>query len=240
MKNYLLKLTILTFAAAMFTACGNSYESASPDITDRNDSLHYSFGYLQGANLANQGIDDVDMNNYVAGFMTAMDEADSSIINDGDMQALIQSYFQELQMRQMEERAAEADVNIEQGQAFLEENLQNSDVTETESGLQYRVLEEGDGPKPEATDRVQVHYEGSLITDEVFDSSYERGEPVTFPLNQVIPGWTEGVQLMSVGSKYQFFIPADLAYGNNPPQGSIIKPGSVLIFEVELLDIVEE
>ena len=239
MKNYALKLIVLTFVAAMVTACGNSYESATPEISDRNDSLHYSFGYLQGANLAGQGIDDVDMNNYVAGFMTAMDEADSSIINDGDMQALIQSYFQELQMRQMEERAAEADVNIEQGQAFLEENLQNSDVNETESGLQYRVIEEGDGPKPEATNQVQVHYEGSLISDEVFDSSYERGEPVTFPLNQVIPGWTEGVQLMSVGSKYQFFIPADLAYGNNPPQGSIIKPGSVLIFEVELLDIVE-
>lgn len=239
MKNYALKLIVLTFVAAMVTACGNSYESATPEISDRNDSLHYSFGYLQGANLAGQGIDDVDMNNYVAGFMTAMDEADSSIINDGDMQALIQSYFQELQMRQMEERAAEADVNIEQGQAFLEENLQNSDVNETESGLQYRVIEEGDGPKPEATNQVQVHYEGSLISDEVFDSSYERGEPVTFPLNQVIPGWTEGVQLMSVGSKYQFFIPADLAYGNNPPQGSIIKPGSVIIFEVELLDIVE-
>lgn len=239
MKNYVFKLIALTFAAALITACGNSFESATPNISDRNDSLHYSFGYLQGANLANQGIDDVDMNNYVAGFMTAMDEADSSVINDGDMQALIQSYFQELQMRQMEEQAAEADVNIEQGQAFLEENLQNSDVNETESGLQYRVIEEGDGPKPAATDQVQVHYEGSLITDEVFDSSYERGEPVTFPLNQVIPGWTEGVQLMSVGSKYQFFIPADLAYGNNPPQGSIIKPGSVLIFEVELLDIVE-
>ena len=239
MKNYVFKLITLTFAAALITACGNSYESATPNISDRNDSLHYSFGYLQGANLANQGIDDVDMNNYVAGFMTAMDEEDSSAINDDDMQALIQSYFQELQMRQMEDQAAEADVNIEQGQAFLEENLQNSDVNETESGLQYRVIEEGDGPKPEATDQVQVHYEGSLITDEVFDSSYERGEPVTFPLNQVIPGWTEGVQLMSVGSKYQFFIPADLAYGNNPPQGSIIKPGSVLIFEVELLDIVE-
>jgi len=239
MKNYVFKLIAITFAAALITACGNSYESASPNISDRNDSLHYSFGYLQGANLANQGIDDVDMNNYVAGFMTAMDEEDSSAINDDDMQALIQSYFQELQMRQMEDQAAEADVNIEQGQAFLEENLQNSDVNETESGLQYRVIEEGDGPKPEATDQVQVHYEGSLITDEVFDSSYERGEPVTFPLNQVIPGWTEGVQLMSVGSKYQFFIPADLAYGNNPPQGSIIKPGSVLIFEVELLDIVE-
>ena len=240
MKKTTSKLIIITFAALFATACGNSYESATPDIADRNDSLNYSFGYLQGANLANQGIDDIDMNNYIAGFMTAMDEADSSVINDGDMQALIQSYFQELQMQQMEERAAEADVNMEQGQAFLEENLQNSDVNETASGLQYRVLEEGDGPNPAATDRVQVHYEGSLISDEVFDSSYDRGEPVTFPLNQVIPGWTEGLQLMNVGSKYQFFIPADLAYGNNPPQGSIIKPGSVLIFEVELLDIVEE
>jgi FKBP-type peptidyl-prolyl cis-trans isomerase len=164
-------------------------------------------------------------------------EESEALIDQMEMQALLQTYFQDLQMRQMEERAAQADVNIQRGRAFLEENLNNSDVFETSSGLQYRVLVEGDGPKPSATDRVEVHYHGTLINDTVFDSSVDRGEPVTFGLNQVIPGWTEGVQLMNVGSKYQFFIPPDLAYGNNPPPGSPIEPGSVLIFEVELLDI---
>lgn len=222
--------------ALLLTACGNSFDSANADLSTQNDSLSYSFGYLQGSNLVSEGIDDIDFNNYMAGIKTAFDDAESQI-DEQAMQQLVQQYFQDLQMRQMEEQAAEADVNREQGRAFLEENLQNSDVYETESGLQYRVLEEGDGPKPEVTDEVEVHYRGTLISDEVFDSSYERGEPVTFPLQQVIPGWTEGVQLMNVGSKYQFFIPADLAYGNNPPPGSIIPPGAVLIFEVELLDI---
>lgn len=230
------KSTAVLGIVFLLAACGNSYESATADISTQSDSLSYSFGYLQGANLASEGIDDIDMNNYVAGFTTAVQEGEAEI-DDAAMQTLIQSFFQELQMQQMEDQAAEADVNMEQGQAFLEENLQNSDVSETESGLQYRVLEEGDGPSPQETDEVEVHYEGTLLNDEVFDSSYDRGEPVTFPLNRVIPGWTEGLQLMSVGSKYQFFIPANLAYGNNPPPGSIISPGAVLIFEVELLGI---
>lgn len=230
----------LTIVAAGFmlllSACGNSYESATADLSNQNDSLSYSFGYLQGSSLAAEGIDDIDMNNYIAGLQTAFDDAEAEI-DQMAMQTLIQTYFQELQMRQFEERAAQAEVNAEQGRAFLEENLQNSDVFETESGLQYRVIEEGDGEKPLATDEVMVNYRGTLLNEQEFDSS---AEPITFPLNRVIPGWTEGVQLMSVGSTYQFFIPAELAYGDNPPPGSIIEPGSVLIFEVELLDIIRD
>lgn len=229
---------ILTLAAVgtmlLFSACENSYDSATANLATQNDSLSYSFGYLQGSSLASEGIDDVDLNNYIAGLNTAFEQADAEI-DQMAMQTLIQTYFQELQMRQMEEQVAQAEVNKEHGRAYLEENLQNSDVSETESGLQYRVLEEGDGPSPAATDEVQVNYRGTLLNGEEFDSS---PEPVTFPLNRVIPGWTEGVQLMNVGSTYEFFIPSDLAYGDNPPPGSIIEPGSVLIFEVELLDIV--
>src|SRR5690625_5160132 len=140
-------------------------------------------------------------------------------------------------MRQYEERAAQAEVNAEQGRAFLEENLQNSDVFETESGLQYRVIEEGDGEKPLATDEVMVNYRGTLLNEQEFDSS---AEPITFPLNRVIPGWTEGMQLMSVGSTYQLCITSELAYGDILSPRSIIESGSLLIFEVQILDIISD
>lgn len=238
MKHLIYLLTLSFTLLVLGSGCGNSYQSSSANLSTQTDSLSYSFGYLQGSNLAAEGIDDddIDINNFVAGLKTGLDDGESEI-DQMAMQTLIQTFFQGLQMRQMERNAAEADLNIQRGNAFLEENLNNDDVFETDSGLQYRVLEEGSGARPSATDQVEVHYRGSLITDEVFQSSYDMGDPVTFLLNRVIPGWTEGIQLMTVGSKYQFFIPPNLAYGNNPPQGSSIPPGSVLIFEVELLDI---
>ncbi|WP_163935142.1 FKBP-type peptidyl-prolyl cis-trans isomerase [Paraferrimonas sp. SM1919] len=120
-------------------------------------------------------------------------------------------------------------------QAFLQQNAKDPNVITTSSGLQYKVLVDAEGPKPSASSNVEVHYHGTLIDGQVFDSSVERGQTISFGLNQVIPGWTEGLQLMSVGSKYQFFIPAHLAYGNR--NAGIIKPGSLLIFEVELFSI---
>jgi FKBP-type peptidyl-prolyl cis-trans isomerase len=122
------------------------------------------------------------------------------------------------------------------GQAFLKENAKKPGVVVTASGLQYLVLTKGDGPKPAATDRVTVNYRGTLINGTEFDSSYKRGQPATFPLNRVIPGWTEGVQLMPVGSKYRFFIPPELAYGKRGA-GGLIGPDATLVFEVELLGI---
>lgn len=236
MKKLFLPLIISIGLIGLLASCDSSLESSEANLNNQLDSLSYSFGYLQGGSLFNEGIEEVDVKNYLAGLNAAFKDEESAI-DEGAMQMLIQNFFGELQNRQMERQAAEADVNIAQGKAFLEENIMNSDVFETDSGLQYRVLEEGTGARPSATDEVEVHYEGSLLSDEVFDSSYERGDPIVFPLNRVIPGWTEGLQLMTVGSKYQFFIPAELAYGNNPPPGSIIPPGAVLIFEVELLDI---
>ena len=236
MKYLRLPLIIIFALFGSLISCSSDIESSEANLSNQLDSLSYSFGYLQGGSLVNEGIDEIDVKNYLAGLNTAFKEEDSAI-DEAAMQQLIQVFFSDLQTRQMERQAAEADINIAQGRAFLEENVLNSDVFETDSGLQYRVLEEGDGHTPTASDRVQVHYEGSLLNDQVFDSSYERGEPITFPLNQVIDGWTEGVQLMSVGSKYQFFIPSELAYGNTPPPGSTIPPGAVLIFEVELLGI---
>jgi len=129
-----------------------------------------------------------------------------------------------------------AEKNLKEGEAFLAENKKKKGVITTESGLQYLVLQEGDGPKPKATDRVKVHYRGTLLDGTEFDSSYKRGQPVTFMLNRVIAGWTEGVQLMKVGSKYRLFIPSNLAYRERGA-GPLIGPNSTLIFEVELLAI---
>lgn len=126
--------------------------------------------------------------------------------------------------------------NLAKGEAFLTENRDREGVQETESGLQYVALEAGDGPKPKATDTVTVHYEGTLIDGTIFDSSFQRGQTVSFPLNQVIPGWTEGVQLMQRGARYQFFIPPHLGYGENGA-GGVIGPNETLIFTVELHEI---
>lgn len=130
-----------------------------------------------------------------------------------------------------------AQVNEEYGKAFLDSNGRRQGVVTTPSGLQYEVLTEGKGDKPAATDTVTVHYTGTLLDGSVFDSSVERGEPATFPLSAVIPGWTEGVQLMSKGAKYRFYIPSDLAYGMQGTPGGPIGPNATLIFDVELLEI---
>jgi FKBP-type peptidyl-prolyl cis-trans isomerase len=234
------ELTIISVAAAslLFSACTTPGDRASADLSSRIDSVSYSIGYLQGSGMMEQGINDLDLNNFVAGFEKAINEEDA-LMERMDMQMLIQQYLSDVQMRQEVERLEQAEVNREEGLAFLEENAQREDVMVTESGLQYRVIEEGSGVSPTAEDEVEVHYRGRLISGEEFDSSYDRGETAEFILNAVIPGWTEGVQLMSEGATYEFFIPAELGYGDNPPPGSIITPGSVLIFEVELIDVKE-
>jgi len=146
-----------------------------------------------------------------------------------------QAAMQEQQQQQQQAQMAAAEENLEAGQEFLQENAGKEGVMTTMTGLQYKVLEEGEGEKPEPTDVVKVHYTGKLLDGTVFDSSVERGEPVEFPLNRVIPGWTEGLQLMSPGAKYRFWIPANLAYGEQAPPA--IGPNQVLDFEVELLEV---
>ncbi|GGW90895.1 FKBP-type peptidyl-prolyl cis-trans isomerase [Alteromonas halophila] len=155
-----------------------------------------------------------------------------------EIQQFAQQGEQALRAKQQEVAAKQAEENKAEGKAYLAENAKKDGVKTTDSGLQYEVLEEGEGDSPQATDTVKVHYKGTLLDGTVFDSSYERGEPAVFPLNRVISGWTEGVQLMQEGAKYRFHIPSDLAYGERA-QGAIT-PHSTLVFEVELMEVVDK
>ncbi len=192
------------------------------------DKLSYAWGLAMGQQLHGMGVNDLDVESYADAVKAVMDRTEPKMKPE-EAQKLINEYLQKLQ-GEMEAAAKAA------GQKFLAENKTKEGVQETASGLQYIVEKEGTGAKPGAEDEVTVHYTGKLLDGTVFDSSVNRGEPATFPLNRVIPGWTEGVQLMSEGAKYVFFIPSDLAYG---PQGvpNAIPPHSTLIFEVELLKV---
>ncbi|WP_159821745.1 FKBP-type peptidyl-prolyl cis-trans isomerase [Colwellia sp. 20A7] len=170
----------------------------------------------------------------VRGFVDSIN--DKSVMEQEEITALLTKLDETMKAKQQEIAVQESESSLATGQKFLEDNAKKEGVMVTESGIQYVVLTEGEGDKPAATDTVKVHYKGTFLNGETFDSSYDRGEPAVFPLNRVIRGWTEGVQLMSVGSKFKFTIPSDLAYGpnGNPPR---IPGNSVLEFEIELLEI---
>jgi len=176
----------------------------------------------------------LDQTLIIRGFTDSMDG--NSQIEQEDIQALLMNLDQAMKAKQQEQATASSETSLAEGQKFLAENAEKEGVQVTESGIQYEILTAAEGEKPAATDTVKVHYKGTFLNGETFDSSYERGEPAVFPLNRVISGWTEGVQLMSVGAKFKFTIPADLAYGpnGNPPR---IPGNSVLQFDIELLEI---
>lgn len=178
-------------------------------------------------NLQQQGLTEIDPEQLAAGFAAAL--ANDETIDVAQCNAIVQSHMQ----KAAAEKGAEA---REAGENFLAENGARSEVTTTASGLQYEIIKPGNGIRPTATSNVTVHYHGTLIDGTVFDSSVDRGEPTSFPLNRVIAGWTEGVQLMPLGAKYRFFIPYNLAYGEQGSRGAI-PPYAALIFEVELISI---
>ncbi len=196
------------------------------------DSMSYALGMNVGADFAKNikaipgGKSNIDM--LIKGFATTM-KGDSTLMTTEFATEYFRNFIAAAQTKEADEKKL-AGVN------FLSDNKSKDGVKTTESGLQYQVLVPAEGPKPIATDSVKVHYQGFLLDGTKFDSSVDRGEPIVFPLNQVIPGWTEGVQLMSVGSKYKFFVPSELAYAEKGA-GGVIPPFSTLIFEVELLDI---
>lgn len=195
------------------------------------DKLSYAWGLAMGKQLQAMGVKELDSESFKDGVKVAFDGGKPAMEPE-EAQKMIQDYLEEL-ARKAEALAREA------GDKFLAANKDKEGVKVTASGLQYRVEKEGTGATPTAEDEVTVHYTGKLLDGTVFDSSVNRGEPATFPLNRVIPGWTEGVQLMKEGGKYEFYIPSDLAYG---PQGipNVIPPHSTLIFEVELLKVVKK
>ena len=192
------------------------------------NKISYALGLGIGQQLKNMGIDDFNVQDFTQSICDVLTGAEPAMPHR-EAQQLLNEYFDK-QARKQAEGAITA------GKAFLDENAKKAGVTVTKSGLQYEVLTEGTGRSPKATDKVRCHYEGTLIDGTVFDSSYKRGEPADFPLNGVIPGWTEGVQLMKEGAKYRFYIPYLLGYGERGA-GSSIPPYSTLIFDVELIKV---
>ena len=192
------------------------------------NKISYALGLGIGQQLKSMNIEDFSIEDFAKSISDVMSGKETAI-SSRDAQALLNEYFQKKEKEQ-------AQTAIAEGKVYLEQNAKRDGVTQTKSGLQYEVLTEGTGKSPKATDTVRCHYEGRLLDGTVFDSSYKRGEPADFGLNQVIPGWTEGVQLMKEGAKFRFHIPYLLAYGERGA-GAQIPPYSTLIFDVELIKV---
>jgi FKBP-type peptidyl-prolyl cis-trans isomerase len=221
-----------TFLALVFSiSCSEGKKQVT--LASETDSLAYVLGMGYADYLKSIPVD-VDIDKVLAGVRDAM-AGENLLIAAADAGEIQNRLAGKIQAEQQKEQSAK---NKKEGEDFLATNAKRSEVTTTASGLQYEVITKGEGPKPAETDMVRVHYRGTLLDGTEFDSSHKRGQPAEFKLNQVIKGWTEGLQLMPVGSKYKFYVPSELAYGERGAGGEI-GPGAVLVFEVELLDIVK-
>ncbi|MEE4197096.1 MAG: FKBP-type peptidyl-prolyl cis-trans isomerase [Bacteroidales bacterium] len=195
------------------------------------DSVSYALGIDIANSLERGYVDELNYNAFIKGIEDVFNEKDLDL-GDEQVKPIIQKYFKQLRDQKIAQ-------NLADGRAFLEENKKKEGIEVTESGLQYEIIKEGEGDSPAATDTVVVHYRGTLIDGTEFDSSYERGEPARFPLNGVIPGWTEGLQLMKEGANYKLYIPTELGYGVRVRPGGAIEPNMALIFDVELVEVIE-
>jgi FKBP-type peptidyl-prolyl cis-trans isomerase FkpA len=234
--NTLHRILAAALVAALAAGCapkdGGSVEKSKLETDPEK------FGYAIGVDIGKSlkpVKDEVDVTALINGLEEAMAGTEPRL-DDATREKIKSDITRKLQQKQMEERLAKAGAAKEAGEKFLAENAQRAGVKTTASGLQYEILAEGSGASPKATDRVTVHYKGTLIDGTEFDSSYSRGQPVTFPLGNVIPGWTEGLQLLKTGGKAKLFIPPALAYGERGA-GAKIGPNETLIFEVELLNV---
>lgn len=229
-----MKKTIIAASVALIMASGSVFAEGTK-LASEDDKLSYSLGMLIGERILKQYSEEIDYYILLEA-MRAQHEGAETVISMDEANATMQASEEKAMAAAAEEAKLASAKAIALGQAFMLQNKSVEGVMTTDSGIQYQVLTAAEGPKPKATDMVKVHYKGTTIDGKTFDSSYDRGQPAEFGLNQVIPGWTEGVQLMSVGSKYKFVIPSNLAYGEQGA-GASIGPGETLVFEVELLEI---
>lgn len=198
------------------------------------DKVSYALGIGIGRQLSQMGAEDLNIDDFAQAIKDVI--AGDLKLGDAEAQQIVQEFFAKQEEKQKAEAAEKGKAAKQDGEKFLAENGKKEGVITTASGLQYQVLREGNGQSPKATDTVECHYEGTLIDGTKFDSSYDRGQTATFPLNQVIAGWTEGLQLMKEGGKYRFFIPYELGYGERGA-GASIPPFSTLVFDVELVSV---
>jgi FKBP-type peptidyl-prolyl cis-trans isomerase len=226
----------LVAAAFLVSACGGSGAGSAKLDTDAQKAS-YGIGLDMGRNLA-PAKDHIDMKAFQRGLEDAMAGRDAAL-DQQEIQTAMQNFGQTVMKAQQEARAASSEKNKTEGEAYLAQNKAKAGVTTTESGLQYEVLTKGDGPVPTKDDRVRIQYKGTTIDGKQFDSSYDRGEPAEFQVGRVVPGFAEALQLMPVGSKYRVVIPSDLGYGDQG-SGPDIGPNATLVFEIELLAILDK
>ena len=223
-----MKNIIILSSLILLIACKTEKTNESANLVTELDSVSYSLGVNIGENIKKQ-FEDINLENFEDGIKDVLEKEKETKISDNQAQAIISSYFSKKQQK-------ESESVIEKGISYLQENAKREGVITLESGLQYEIINDGSGLKPNIDDNVTTHYHGTLVDGTVFDSSVDRGEPASFPVGGVIKGWTEALQLMNVGSKWKLYVPYDLAYGERGA-GAQIGPYSTLIFEVELISI---
>ena len=226
MKYLAIALVMAGFTAGLMAA------DSSP-LKDEKDKISYGYGMEIGKNLKRQGIE-INPDLLAQGLKATL-SGDKTLLSDDEVRQTMMAFQQKMQASRMEKSKKEGDENKTKGDAFLAENKKKEGVQTTGSGLQYKIITKGTGPMPKSDDTVKTHYRGTLIDGTEFDSSYKRGEPATFGVTQVIKGWTEALLMMPVGSKWQLFIPGELAYGPGGRPG--IPPNATLLFDIELISI---
>lgn len=228
-----MRVTVVVLAALVVITVSSAAQKKA-QLKTQKQKASYGIGLNIGKNFKEQ-FPDVDVDAMVKGFKDALAGAKPAI-SEEELAVVMKTFEEDMRKKNTERMTELAAKNQKEGEAFLEANKKKPGVVTLPSGLQYKVITEGTGPKPKPTDTVEVNYRGTLVNGKEFDSSYKRGEPAKFVLGQVIPGWIEGLQLMSVGSKYELYIPSNLAYGERGA-GADIGPNATLVFEVELLGI---
>jgi FKBP-type peptidyl-prolyl cis-trans isomerase FklB len=227
-RHFLLTMVALAIIA---TSCGQKVKT-NLKLTNSIDTLSYCIGADVANSLKSSNVEEINYDAFIKGFDDVYKDKELMLKKD-TLRVLINKYIMDIRMKSFEK-------NLEEGKKFLEENKKREGVITTESGLQYEIITEGTGKSPSPTSIVRTHYKGTLLDGTVFDSSYDNGTPIEFPLNGVIKGWTEGLQYMKEGGKYKLYLPTELAYGMNVRPGGKIQPNMALIFEIELIEVKEQ